>query len=85
MQGFILLSGFTLITNNKIHYGNLALAEALTILLGVGLWVIGLDVWRGSSRGRKIGGGSLLVVAALYTAGWLGLNYLFLESVIDWL
>ena len=77
----MLLSGFTLITNNKIHYGNLALAEALTILLGVGLWVIGLDVWRGSSRARKIGGGCLLLVAALYTLGWLGLNYLVADTV----
>jgi len=83
MRGFILLSGFTLITNNKVHYGNLAMAEALTILLGVGLWVIGLDVWRGSSRGRKLGGGGLLLVAALYTVGWLGMNYLFVETLVD--
>jgi len=85
MQGFILLSGFTLVTNNKIHYGNLALAEALTIVLGVGLWLIALDVWRGHSRARKIGGGCLLVAAALYTVGWLGINYLFIESIVDWL
>ena len=51
MSYSVLLAGFTIITNSKIHYGNLAVAEALTIMVGSWLWVGGLDLWRSSGRG----------------------------------
>ena len=71
----LLAINISLITNNKINYGDVALAEGLLTLLGVGLWVLGLDVWRGQSRARKIGGGLLLLLAAGYTIAWASLNY----------
>ena len=79
----MLLSGFTLITNNKVHYGNLALAETLAIVLGIGLWVVGLDIWRGSGSVRKVGGALLLLLAAGYTLCWLGVNYLLADMILS--
>ncbi len=71
----LLLLHVSLVTNNKINYFGLVLAETLTLLVGVGLWVIGVDLWRGASKARKIGGALVLVVATFYSLGWLGANY----------
>jgi hypothetical protein len=76
MQYPLLLAiNLSLVTNNKINYGDVALGEGLLTLLGIGLWVIGIDVWRGQSRARKIGGVLLLLLAASYSVAWAGLNY----------
>lgn len=76
MQHYFLLNiNISLVTNDKINYGDVAIGEGLLTLIGIGLWVIGLDAWRGRSRARKIGGACLLFVAAGYTVGWASLNY----------
>ena len=72
---FLLVINIALVTNGKINYFDLVLGEALITLLGVGLWVVGVDVWRGQSRARKIGGALLLMLAAGYSVAWAGLNY----------
>ena len=65
----------TLVTNNRINYGQLVLGESLLTLIGIGLWVVGIDVWQGQSRARKIGGALLLLLAASYSLFWVGINY----------
>ena len=76
MQYYFLLNiNISLVTNSKINYGDVVVAEGLLTLIGIGLWVLGTDVWRGQSRGRKIGGIFLLLVAAGYSVAWVGINY----------
>jgi len=76
MQHYVLLNiSISLVTNNKVNYGDVAIGEGLLTLLGIGLWVLGADVWRGQSRGRRIGGAFLLLVAAGYSVAWVGINY----------
>jgi hypothetical protein len=72
---FLLNISISLVTNNKINYGQVALGEGLLTLVGIGLWVLGTDVWRGQSRTRKIGGAFLLLVAAGYSVAWLEINF----------
>lgn len=71
----LLLVSISLITNNKINYFDLVLAEALSVLFGLVLWTVGLDLWRGRGRLRKLSGAVLLLLALGYSLGWLGLNY----------
>lgn len=71
----LLAINISLVTNSKINYFDLFLCEGLLTLLGVGLWVIGVDVWQGRSRTRKVGGVLLLLLAAGYSVAWAGLNY----------
>jgi len=76
MLSFCLLAiNISLVTNNKINYFDLVLGETLLTLLGVGLWVLGLDLWRGRGRVRKVGGSLVLLLAAGYSVAWAGLNY----------
>lgn len=76
MQHYFLLNiNISLVTNSKINYGQVAIGEGLLTLIGIGLWVLGTDVWRGQSRARKIGGALLLLLAAGYTVAWAGINY----------
>jgi len=81
----LLVINISLITNGKINYFDLFLFEALLTLLGVGLWAIGLDVWRGQSRARKIGGRLVLLLAASYSVAWLGSNYWVYTQLRDYL
>ncbi len=76
MQHSLLLAiNLSMVTNNKINYGDVLLGESLLTLFGIGLWVVGLDVWRGQSRARKVGGALLLLLAAGYSVVWAGINY----------
>ena len=70
-----LLINVSVITNGKINYFSVLLAEAILLVIGVGLWAVGVDVWQGRSRARKIGGALLLLLAAGYSVAWVGLNY----------
>ena len=71
----LLFLNVSFVTNNKFNYSGFALVEALAILLGVGLWVIGLDLWRGAGKVRKLSGAFVLAIAVCYSLGWLGANY----------
>lgn len=71
----LLLINVSVITNGKINYFEVLLAEAILLIIGAGLWAAGVDVWQGQSRARKIGGGLLLLLAAGYSVAWVGLNY----------
>ena len=76
MQHYSLLNiSISLVTNNQVNYGDVAIGEGLLTLIGIGLWVLGTDVWRGQSRARKISGALLLLLAAGYSAAWVGINY----------
>jgi len=72
---FLLNISISLVTNNKINYGQVALGEGLLTLVGIGLWVLGTDVWRGQSRARKIVGAFLLLVAVGYSVAWVEINF----------
>jgi hypothetical protein len=72
---FLLAINLSMVANNKINYGDVAVGEGLLTLLGVGLWVVGIDVWRGQSRARKVSGALLLLLAAGYSIAWAGINY----------
>jgi hypothetical protein len=65
---------FPLIQEAKIQYGNLALGELLTIPLGVGLWLWGLKLRRTGQGLKRATGVVLLLLALLYTIGWLIIN-----------
>ncbi|MGI4832537.1 MAG: hypothetical protein ACRYFK_03650 [Janthinobacterium lividum] len=71
----LLAINISLVTNNKLNYFDLILGETLITLFGVGLWVVGVDVWRGQTRARKVGGALVLLLAAGYSVAWAGLNY----------
>jgi len=71
---------FPLIQEAKIQYGNLALAEVLTIPLGMALWVLGGRLRRAGSRPKQAVGVVVLGIAVIYTLGWLGINGLVLGS-----
>jgi hypothetical protein len=71
---------FPLIKEAKIQYGNLALGELLTIPLGVVLWLVGFQWLRAGSRLKRAVGVGLLVMAVIYTLGWLGINGLVLGA-----
>ena len=71
---------FPLIKEAKIQYGNLGLAELLTVPLGIGLWVLGLRLRRGGRWPKRAAGIVLLVLAVIYTLGWLGINGLVLGT-----
>jgi hypothetical protein len=73
---------FPLIQETKIQYGNLALGELLTTPLGIGLWLVGFRLRRASSRLKRVVGIGLLVVAVVYTLGWLVVNGLVLGTGI---
>ena len=75
LQPLLLIINLSLVNNNKINYGAVALAEGLLTLFVVGLWVIGLDVWRGQSRVRKASGAALLLLAAGASVAWVSINY----------
>ena len=76
MQHYLLLDiNISLVTNNKINYVDLLVGEGLLTLIGIGLWVLGVEVWRGQSRARKVGGVALLLLATGYSLAWLGINY----------
>ena len=71
----LLVINLSLVTNSKINYGSVALGEGLLTLFVVGLWVIGLDVWRGHGRVRKVGGAVVLLLAAGASVAWVSINY----------
>ena len=71
---------FPLIQEAKIQYGNLALGELMTIPLGLALWVLGSKLRRAGSRPKRAVGVGVLVMAVIYTLGWLGINGLVLGS-----
>jgi hypothetical protein len=71
---------FPLIKEAKIQYGNLVLGELLTIPLGVGLWLLGLRLRRGGKWPQRAAGVAVLVLAIVYTLGWLGINTLVLGT-----
>jgi hypothetical protein len=71
---------FPLIQEAKIQYGNLALGELLTIPLGVGLWLWGLKLRRTGRGLKRVTGVVLLLLALLYTIGWLIINGLVLGA-----
>lgn len=73
---------FPLIQEAKIQYGNLALGELLTIPLGIGLWLVGLRLRRAGNWPKRATGLALLVVAVVYTLGWLAVNGLVLGTGI---
>ena len=76
MNHYLLLNiNISLVTNNKVNYGDVAIGEGLLTLIGIGLWVLGTDVWRVQSRARIIGGAFLVLVAASYSVAWVGINY----------
>lgn len=72
-RAFLLLN-VSIITNNKVNYFGLFLVESLSLLLGIGLWVIALDVWRGQGWRRKGAGALLLLLALGYGIGWVSFN-----------
>lgn len=76
---------FPLIKEAKIQYRNLALAELLSIPLGVGLWWLGLRLRRAGNWPKRAAGGLLVLVAVLYSLGWLGINGLVLGTGLGWL
>jgi len=71
---------FPLIKEAKIQYGNLVLAELLTVSLGVGFWLLGLRLRRVGKWPKQAAGIALLVLAVIYTLGWLGINGLVLGT-----
>lgn len=78
----MLLAGFVLITDNQVHWGNLALAEVFALLLGIWLGVLGLDLWRGNRPAKRVGGALLLLLASGYWLTWLGLNYWLISALL---
>lgn len=71
---------FPLIKEAKIQYGNLLLGELLTVPLGIALWLVARKWRRAGRRYLRAGGVVLLVVAVVYTLGWLGITGLVLGS-----
>jgi hypothetical protein len=73
---------FPLIKEAKIQYGNLALGELLTIPLGVGLWLLARRLRRADSWPKRVAGIMALLLAILYSLGWLIINGLVLGTAL---
>jgi hypothetical protein len=74
----LLLLRIALIKENKLNYRSLftlVLVLALLGLAAVWLWQIGLDLVRNSQLAWRIGGGFLLLAAALLMLSVAGLVY----------
>ena len=71
---------FPLIKEAKIQFGNLALAELLTIPLGIGLWLLGRWLRRSGKWPKRAAGMVVVVLTVLYMIGWLIINALILGT-----
>ena len=71
---------FPLIKEARIQYGNLVLGELLTIPLGVGLWLVARRLRRAGSWLQRAAGIMLLLIAIIYSIGWLIINGLVLGT-----
>jgi hypothetical protein len=76
---------FPLIQEAKIQYGNLVLGELVTIPLGIVLWLVAFKLRQPGSWPKRMAGVVLLLLALVYTLGWLGINGLVLGTGLGWL
>jgi hypothetical protein len=82
----LLLLNISLIENNKVNYLSVFtffIPVAIAVLAGVWLWVIGLDLVRGSHPAWRVGGALVLAVAALYSVALAGLVYWEVNQVLE--
>ncbi len=82
----LLLSGLEIIHEGKIQYIRLALYVVVTLLIGVGLWLVGFDLLASDRKAYRLGGGFVLLLAAGFSLAVLGLcywQYTFFSSLME--
>jgi hypothetical protein len=57
---------------------------AVVVLLGIWLWLIGLDLARGGTWPSRLGGWAVLAVASAYTLALAWLVYWEMSEVLEW-
>jgi hypothetical protein len=67
------------------YAGLIKLLAFLTVLLliGAGLWQVGLELFRRSNKAQKVGGALVVAIAAVYSLGVATLVYWEFLEVID--
>jgi hypothetical protein len=74
----LLIFRIVLVQEGQFSYANfiklLALLLAL-VLVGAGLWRVGLALYRRNNKVQKVGGALVVAIAALYSLGVVSLVY----------
>jgi hypothetical protein len=82
----LLLSGLEIIHEGKIQYIRLGLYLVVTLLIGVGLWLVGFDLLESDRKAYRIGGVFVLILATGFSLGVALLcywQYTFFASALE--
>jgi hypothetical protein len=82
----VLLFRIALVQEGQFSYSGLIKLLALLavlLLVGAGLWQVGLALFRRSNKAQKLGGALVVAIAAAYSLGVASLMYWEFLEVVD--
>jgi hypothetical protein len=82
----VLLFRIALVQEGQFSYSGLIkllALLALLLLVGAGLWQVGLALFRRSNKAQKLGGALVVAIAAAYSLGVASLMYWEFLEVVD--
>jgi hypothetical protein len=82
----VLLFKIALVQEGQFSYSGLIKLLALLavlLLVGAGLWQVGLELFRRSNKAQKLGGALVVTIAAAYSLGVASLMYWEFLEVVD--
>jgi hypothetical protein len=82
----VLLFKIALVQEGQFSYSGLIKLLALLavlLLVGAGLWQVGLELFRRSNKAQKLGGVLVVAIAAAYSLGVASLMYWEFLEVVD--
>jgi uncharacterized membrane protein YpjA len=82
----VLLFKIALVQEGQFSYSGLIKLLALLavlLLVGAGLWQVGLELFRRSNKAQKLGGALVVTIAAAYSLGVASLMYWEFLEIVD--
>jgi succinate dehydrogenase hydrophobic anchor subunit len=82
----ILLFKIALMQEGQFSYSGLIKLLALLsvlLLIGAGLWQVGLELFHRSNKAQKVGGALVVAIAAAYSLGVVSLVYWEFLEIVD--